>query len=139
MCSAERSRLATASCKPRTGHFPCPHRPHCGCSRVIPCVPALPAPTPTPAPAQAPETNAISGKATVAKPKKATFRFSSPTPGATFECRLDKGRWKACSSPHKVATKKLKKGKHTLRVRAVLGGLVDATPSKKSFKVKGRS
>ena len=41
-----------------------------------------------------------------------------------------------CASPFKVATKKLKVGKHTLLVRAVVGSAVDATPSKKTFKVR---
>ncbi|QBX55774.1 hypothetical protein EXE58_10105 [Nocardioides seonyuensis] len=111
-----------------------------GCENVdVPAVPPLPLPTPLPAPAaQAPDTSAISGKSKVTRPRKAKFRFSSTAPGATFECRLDKGRWKACTSPHKVATKKLKPGKHKLQVRAVVGGLVDATPSRKTFKIKRR-
>ena len=47
--------------------------------------------------------------------------------------------WKTCTSPYKVATKNLKASKdgskHVVRVRAVLAGVVDATPSKKTFKV----
>lgn len=113
-----------------------------GCESVdVPAVPPVPLPMPTPLPApvaQTPETSAISGKSKVTRPRKAKFRFSSTAPAATFECRLDKGRWKACTSPHKVATKKLKPGKHKLQVRAVLGGLVDATPSRKTFKIKRR-
>ena len=35
-----------------------------------------------------------------------------------------------------VKTKKLDSGKHKLQVRAVAAGLTDATPSKKTFKVK---
>jgi hypothetical protein len=48
---------------------------------------------------------------------------------------VDGKAWKVCASPYKVATKKLKLGKHKLLVRAVVGGAVDATPSKKVFKV----
>jgi len=92
-------------------------------------------PAVAPPPPAAPETSAIKGKKKVAKPAKATFRFSSPTAGASFQCKVDKGRWKSCSSPYKVATKKLKAGKHTLRVRAVLAGVVDPTPSVRKFKV----
>jgi hypothetical protein len=58
---------------------------------------------------------------------------------ATFQCKIDKKVWKACTSPHKVATKNLKAStdgiKHVLKVRAVLAGVVDKTPSKKTFKV----
>lgn len=90
--------------------------------------------TPPPAPV-VPATGAIKGKKQVAKPARAKFTFSSPTAGATFQCKVDKGRWKSCSSPHKVATKKLKVGNHTLRVRAVLAGVVDPTPSVRKFKV----
>ena len=79
----------------------------------------------------------LSGKKTWAKPAVAKFGFSSPTAGATFQCKLDKGKWKTCTSKHKVKTKKLKTGKHTLRVRAVLAGTVDPTPSVKKFKVTG--
>jgi pimeloyl-ACP methyl ester carboxylesterase len=43
------------------------------------------------------------------------FRFSSPDDSATFECRLDKGRWKACESPRVIKTGV---GAHKFRVRA---------------------
>ena len=66
-------------------------------------------------------------------------RSRSSTAGATFQCKLDKKAWKTCTSPFKVATKNLKASKdgtkHVVRVRAVLAGVVDATPSKKTFKV----
>ena len=84
----------------------------------------------------APETGKVSGPKKVVKGKKATFSFSSPVAGATFECAVDKGAFKACSSPFKIATKKLKTGKHTLLVRAVQpAGNVDASPSSRKFKV----
>ncbi len=103
-----------------------------GCEVVQ--LPAVVTPPPPPAPV-VPATGAIKGKKQVERPAKARFTFSSPTAGATFECKVDKGRWKSCSSPYKVATKKLKVGKHTLRVRAVLAGAVDPTPSVRKFKV----
>ena len=79
------------------------------------------------------------------KGKKApvTFRFSSTTAGATFECALvrkpaKKGRkapkpkFAACASPKKL---KLKPGKYTFSVRAVSAGLTDPTAATSSFRV----
>ena len=91
---------------------------------------------PPPPPAVAPETSAIKGPKSVTQPDKAKFKFSSSTAGATFQCKLDKKKWKNCSSPYKVKSSKLDPGKHKLKVRAVAGGLTDASPSKTSFKVK---
>lgn len=82
-----------------------------------------------------PRTSRIAGKRSYAKPEVAKFGFSSPIAGASFQCRLDNGRWKACTSRHKVRTARLSLGEHTLRVRAVLAGRVDASPSVKRFDV----
>lgn len=82
-----------------------------------------------------PVTNAVTGPAKVKKGRTGAFKFSSPTGGATFQCQLDNGAWKACASAYKVRTKKLKLGKHTLLVRALVSGAADATPSRKTFKV----
>lgn len=97
--------------------------------------PVVTPPVVTP-PVVVPETGAISGPARVTKPKVAKFKFTSPTAGATFQCKVDGKAWKTCASPYKVGTKKLTLGKHKLLVRAVVGGKVDATPSKKVFKVR---
>ncbi|PUA79753.1 calcium-binding protein [Nocardioides currus] len=104
--------------------------------------PAPPAPVTPPAPpAQVvlvpvvPVTDAVAGPAKVAKGKTASFTFASSTAGATFQCQLDNGAWKTCASAYKLKTKKLSVGKHTLLVRALLGGAADATPTKKTFKV----
>ena len=67
---------------------------------------------------------------------KVKFMFSSSKRHSTFECRLDKKRWKPCSSPKKL--KRLKKGKHTFQVRAIdAAGNVDPTPARDRFKVVG--
>ena len=68
------------------------------------------------------------------KGKKATIEFSSDAAGATFECALDEGGFKPCSSPAKL--KKLKPGRHNFSVRAIASGVVDTTPAETSFKVK---
>jgi streptogramin lyase len=75
------------------------------------------------------------------KRAKIKFRFSSETPGASFECslsRLKKGakppkpRFRSCRSP-KVY--RLGPGRYRFLVRAVAGGLADPTPAKRSFRV----
>lgn len=65
----------------------------------------------------------------------ATFVFSSPTAGATFECQLDAGAFLPCSSPHLV---RVGKGKHTFAVRATVNGQADASPATAKWKVKKR-
>ena len=52
----------------------------------------------------------------------------------TFQCKLDDGAYKACTSPQ--VFKRLKKGSHTVAVRAVdQDGHKDTTPDKASFKI----
>ena len=98
----------------------------------------------------APDTGRIKGPKRVKSGKKASFTFTG-SPGATYQCRVDKTRkqqhgtreaarkhpvpWKVCKSPYKVHAGKLKAGKHTLYVRAVQFGLTDPTPSARKFKV----
>jgi streptogramin lyase len=84
------------------------------------------------------------GKVKTKKKKaKVKFRFSSPSAGATFECRMvkkpKKGKkapkppaFKACKSPKEY---RLKPGKYRFEVRAVLGGVKDQSPAKRSFQV----
>jgi hypothetical protein len=45
-----------------------------------------------------------------------TFRFSSNLRGAIFQCRMDKGAFKRCSSPK--VYRNLKRGRHVFRVKA---------------------
>ena len=61
-----------------------------------------------------------------------TFRFSSNHSDATFQCKLDRGRYRACRSPF---TRKLAFGAHTLRVRARHGGEVDPSPATYGFTI----
>ena len=91
--------------------------------------------TPPPPAPVVPDTSKVKGPAKVAKGTTAKFKLKSPTAGATFQCKLDKGKWKTCKATHKVKTTKLKVGKHKLRVRAVVAGTVDPTPAVKKFKV----
>jgi hypothetical protein len=83
-----------------------------------------------------PDTGPIVGPNKVKKGKKPAFTFSSPAPGAQFECAVDNKPFKPCESPFHVKTRKLKQGKHTLSVRAVQpAGNADPTPSTFRFKV----
>jgi hypothetical protein len=62
-----------------------------------------------------------------AKPRLAKFLFVSDQPGSKFECALDKGGFKPCTSPAKVL---VRPGAHRFTVRAEnLGHLVDPTPA----------
>ncbi len=66
------------------------------------------------------------------KKAKAKFSFASSEGNSTFECRVDKKPFAACTSPRTV---KLKKGKHTFQVAATdSAGNTDPTPAK--FRVK---
>ena len=67
--------------------------------------------------------------------KKVTFRFSATEAAATFQCKLDKGDFKPCSSPK---TYQVKVGKHNFSVRAVGAGGTDATPASYRFTVKAK-
>jgi hypothetical protein len=88
--------------------------------------------TPTEPPSP-PQTKIVSGPKGKVKATTAKFKFSSPTKGAKFECKLDKGKFKPCKSPKTY--KKLKLGKHVFKVRAVANGLADPTPAKRQFKI----
>jgi hypothetical protein len=86
----------------------------------------------------APETTITKGPKNKIKTKKkrarATFEFSANESAATFECSLDDAPSAPCTSPHKV---KVKKGKHSLSVRAKdAGNNVDGSPATDDFKVK---
>ena len=90
-------------------------------------------------PGGGPDTKIDKGPKKKTKKKKATFEFSSPTPGVSFECSVDGNAPKAfgtCTSPFTV---RVKKGKHKFEVRAVLDGTPDGSPADYSWKVKKRN
>lgn len=62
-----------------------------------------------------------------------TFRFSSNEHDVVFECKLDRRRFRACSSP--LTTKRLGFGAHRFQVRAVHDGVRDASPAAYRFAV----
>ena len=76
----------------------------------------------------------LSGKpAPRTRDRTPTFRFRSDAAGASFECALDRGKFKPCHSP--FTTKKLTFGPHFVSVRALAAGSADASPAKFSFRV----
>ncbi|HEX8075497.1 MAG TPA: PKD domain-containing protein [Thermoleophilaceae bacterium] len=63
-----------------------------------------------------------------------SFTFSSPEPGAGFECRLDDGDWEHCDAPTKQYSN-VPDGDRTFRVRATdAGGVTDPTPETWSWR-----
>jgi hypothetical protein len=93
-------------------------------------------PTPGPKKTAAPNTT-IAKAATKSHDRTPTFRFSSSKRGASFQCKLDRGAFKACRSP--FTAKKLAFGAHTLAVRAMARGVVDPSPAKLNFKIVKRA
>jgi CSLREA domain-containing protein len=95
-------------------------------------------PQPVPPVAQtmpkAPKVRITAGPKKSSTATTAKFKFKAePAAGAKFECKLDNAKWAKCSSPKTY--KKLKVGKHTLRVRATANG--EAGPvTKFTFTVK---
>lgn len=76
----------------------------------------------------APETRIVKApKATTTK-SRATVKFVAGETGVQFRCKVDKGPWKACSSPLKL--RNLQAGKHKVKVRAVdAAGNVESRPA----------
>ncbi len=68
--------------------------------------------------------------------RRVTLGFSSPEPGASFECSLDGSGFAACISP---LIRTVSKGKHSFQVRALdAAGNRDQTPAIATWKVKKR-
>jgi hypothetical protein len=81
-----------------------------------------------------PNTAITSGPSGSVRSASASFRFSSPEAGATFECKLDRGAFVPCASPKSYTA--LANGKHAFSVRAKdRVGNVDATPASRTWTV----
>jgi hypothetical protein len=84
----------------------------------------------------APDTTLLSGPAagSTSPSDSATFTFSSPQSGATFQCRIDAEAFSACTSPHTRSA--LANGDHTFQVRAVdAAGNADGSPASRTWTV----
>lgn len=79
----------------------------------------------------APQTTILKKKV---KGRTAKFKFVSSEAGSTFQCRLDKKKFKPCRSPKKY--KRLKPGKHVFEVRAIDAAKnKDKTPANRRFRI----
>jgi hypothetical protein len=83
----------------------------------------------------APRTRITMGPGVKTRKRQAVFRFTDITddaPGTTFKCKVDKAKWKPCSSPFHL--KHLKLGRHALKIRATdTAGNVERKPIKRGF------
>jgi hypothetical protein len=91
--------------------------------------------TACPAPPAPPSTVITKSPKNRSRDRTPTWRFSSSPGGASFECRLDAKPFAPCTSPF---TKRVKRGKHTFKVRARNGNGADATPAIDKFRVLRR-
>lgn len=89
-------------------------------------------PTPASHTAAAPETSIDSGPSGTVGSANASFAFSSPKAGTSFECRLDSGLWGSCSSPKSYLA--LSDGAHRFQVRATdAAANTDPTPAERTW------
>lgn len=88
---------------------------------------------------QAPDTRVLSGPARVTFKRFAEFRFAATEGQSSFQCKVDKRRWRRCASPYeaKVSAGKGGGAKHVFQVRAIdRFGNVDPTPARFGWRVK---
>lgn len=69
------------------------------------------------------------------KRRRAAFRFRASEPVRHFRCKLDRRRWRPCSSPQRY--RRLAAGRHVFRVRAIdLAGNVEAPATRRVWRVR---
>jgi Tol biopolymer transport system component len=86
-----------------------------------------------------PETRVTFGPSFKTRKRRPVFRFVDATgqPGTTFVCRVDKRRWKSCTSPLKLP--RLGTGRHVLRIKGMNAiGVWEPSAGRHRFKVVGR-
>jgi hypothetical protein len=84
-----------------------------------------------------PHTRITMGPASKTRKHSAVFRFTDTTedaPGTTFLCKVDRAKWKQCSSP--LHLRRLHVRRYVLKVKATdLAGNVETRPATRRFKV----
>ncbi len=104
---------------------------------VVLAAPPMIAPPPLSPPATAPETTITAKPGAMTRDRTPTLRFRSNRSGAIYQCKVDAKPFRSCRSPY--TARLLAFGRHTIKVRALAGGLADPTPAQVSFTiVRGR-
>ncbi len=86
--------------------------------------------------AAAPRADITAGPSGETRDRTPTFRFASDRPDASFQCRVDRRRWRNCSSGSPLKSLALRR--HTFSVRARdAGSSLASSPQKRSFEVVG--
>lgn len=82
-----------------------------------------------------PNTFIHGGPRSPTRSRRASFHLASTEPGSRFQCRIDRGRWRACGQ--RKTYRRLKPGWHTFRARAIdKAGNVDRTAAKKRWRIR---
>jgi hypothetical protein len=93
-----------------------------------------PSPQPSSSDTDPPETTITSSPGKSAADRRVRFEFEADEPGATFECRVDRHRFRECTSPFRD---ELKQGRHTFRVRARdAAGNLERKPARYRFTIE---
>ena len=83
---------------------------------------------------RAPQTRITRGPRGRQTARAATFRFRSSEAGSTFQCRLDRGPWRACRSPRTYRGLELRTHAFQVRGRDRSGNL-DRSPARRQWRV----
>jgi hypothetical protein len=85
-----------------------------------------------------PQTRITFGPASKTQTRRPVFRFTDATgqSGTEFRCRIDRRRWKGCSSPYRA--QRLSPGAHAFSVKGTNSGLSEIRPVARKFRVVGR-
>jgi hypothetical protein len=83
---------------------------------------------------RAPQTWIVRGPRGRQTVRAATFRFRSSEAGSTFQCRLDRGPWRACRSPRTYRGLELRTHRFQVRGRDRAGNL-DRSPARRQWLV----
>ena len=99
--------------------------------RTGPCI--------TPEPTGAPPNTVIHVKpprSTRARTAFFHFGLRGSIPATRYQCKLDRGRWRACSASRGIRYRRLRPGIHTFRVRAGNANGFDRTPATHRWRVR---